>query len=425
MIINLLCKSFIAISEILLFDFYFKNIYSNFYKKQFKYIKPETYLIVFISLLFVNNIIKYIFIHIGITLFLIIILSFYHINKFDLIKKIMFYFVLTILSLFTSIIMYSFLFNVPIFSSYLNISKSFTTLTYIISNYIVYVILIIKIQRKNNSNLKYFKITCISIFTYFSMTFVIKNPIIFFTPSIARTYIFTVVISIVALICFDRMQAKYEAEKHSQEAVIQNMTKEIEFIKQLEKQQEEIREINHNLNNMLIILQSHLNNKEYDEAKEYIEKNLKIHVQSYQSLIHTGLTSIDSTINYQMSLMKEKNIEYHEEITKIMHLGNIKADDLSLMISLALDNAREACEKVEGKRHISLNIQSKQTHIIVYITNSIVPGSHPHFHKTSKEDKISHGHGVKSIHEIAKRYYGDAHYDVKDDQVILKIMLQK
>ncbi len=28
--------------------------------------------------------------------------------------------------------------------------------------------------------------------------------------------------------------------------------------------------------------------------------------------------------------MKEKNIEYHEDITKILHLGNVKADDLSL-----------------------------------------------------------------------------------------------
>ena len=54
---------------------------------------------------------------------------------------------------------------------------------------------------------------------------------------------------------------------------------------------------------------------------------------------------IDSTINHQIYQMKEQNIEYDEDITKILHLGSIVPDDLSLVLSLAFDNAREACEK--------------------------------------------------------------------------------
>ncbi|MFQ7319078.1 MAG: GHKL domain-containing protein [Massilimicrobiota timonensis] len=244
-------------------------------------------------------------------------------------------------------------------------------------------------------------------------------------PSIARTYIFTVVISIVALICFDRMQTKYETDKHNKEAIIQNMAKEEEFVQELEKQQLEIRKINHNLNHILIILQSHLKQGEYKEALEYIDKNLDIHIKAYQALTHTGMTMIDSTINHQIYQMKEQNIEYDEDITKILHLGSIVPDDLSLVLGLAFDNAREACEKVKDQRKISLKLQSKQTHIIIHITNSIPRGSHPYFHKTSKKDSVAHGYGVKGIKEIAKKYHGDVKYDVKDDCVILRIMLQK
>ena len=48
MIINLLCKAFIAILDILLLDFYLKNIYPDLYKNKFKNIKYIVYLIIFI-----------------------------------------------------------------------------------------------------------------------------------------------------------------------------------------------------------------------------------------------------------------------------------------------------------------------------------------------------------------------------------------
>ena len=270
-----------------------------------------------------------------------------------------------------------------------------------------------------------FKIQSILIFIYFSLIFIIEKPVLFFIPAIARTYIFTVVISIIALICFDRMQTKYEKDKHLQESIIQNLEKEKEFNQQREQQQKEIRKINHNLNNILIILQSHLEKEEYEEAKNYIEQNLKTHVKAYQALTHTGIAAIDGALNAHIQSIKEKGIQYDEDISKILHLGSIVPGDLALIISLALDNAKEACENIEGEKHISLKLQSKQTHVILYIENSIPEGSHPSFHKTSKKDKIAHGFGVSSIKEMAERYHGEAKYEVKHDQVILRVVLQK
>ena len=243
--------------------------------------------------------------------------------------------------------------------------------------------------------------------------------------SIGRTYIFTVMISIIALICFDRMQTKYEKDKHLQESIIQNLEKEKEFNQQREQQQKEIRKINHNLNNILIILQSHLEKEEYEEAKNYIEQNLKTHVEAYQALTHTGIAAIDGALNAHIQSIKEKDIQYDEDISKILHLGSIVPGDLALIISLALDNAKEACENIDGEKHISLKLQSKQTHVILYIENSIPEGSHPTFHKTSKKDKIAHGFGVSSIKEMAERYHGEAKYEVEHDQVILRVVLQK
>lgn len=425
MIINLLCKAFIAILDILLLDFYLKNIYPDVYKRKFKNIKYIMYLIIFICLQYIYNFTSYFLMQLFITFLLFIIYWYYSINKLDFAKGILSYsFEKIIIQIFAAFIL-TWIFNVRFYIFYTPKIFNYFILNYVFADYILYTFLLIKYRNIIFINLKYYKLLTIFILIYFSFVFIFNNPILFRTVSIARTYIFTVVISIVALICFDRMQTKYETDKHNKEAIIQNMAKEEEFVQELEKQQLEIRKINHNLNHILIILQSHLKQGEYKEALEYIDKNLDIHIKAYQALTHTGMTMIDSTINHQIYQMKEQNIEYDEDITKILHLGSIVPDDLSLVLGLAFDNAREACEKVKDQRKISLKLQSKQTHIIIHITNSIPRGSHPYFHKTSKKDSVAHGYGVKGIKEIAKKYHGDVKYDVKDDCVVLRIMLQK
>lgn len=425
MIINLLCKAFIAILNILLLDFYLKNIYPDIYREKTKKMNCIVYFFLLVALIISSNIKTNIIIYLLTLIIIVFIFCQWKIPVIEASIKLILFFITKLIIYFLTIIILCWIFDTRMSLYHFDFSSSYFILSYCIINFILYIVLSFIFKKSKNIYNIRFKILCIFMITYFSINVFLNNPILFRTASIARTYIFTVIISIVALIYFDRMQTKYETDKHAKEAMIQNMTKEEEFIKQLQNQQLEIRKINHNLNNILIILQAHLKNGEYDEAIEYIEQNLKIHVKAYQDLTHTGIPTLDSILNNQIYLMKEKNIEYHEDITKILHLGNVKADDLSLAISLALDNAREACEKVDAQRQISLSLQSKQTHVVLYITNSIPQGSHPHFHKTTKADKIAHGHGVKSIKEIARKYHGDVKYDIKDNQVILRIMLQK
>ena len=423
MIINLLCKALIAILDILLLDFYLKNIYPDLYKNKAKSIFFFFYTFIFIALLISSNIKINLIIYLLSFMTIIFILRYWKISIIYSIQKLStFFFIKIFIYIFTNIFL-SWIFNTTISFDFAHYTTLYTLLTSTLCIFISYILFSLKV--KEVYNFKRFKLFSIFLFICFSITFILKNPILFYIPVIARTYIFTVVISIVALICFDRMQTKYETDKHNKEAIIQNMAKEEEFVQELEKQQLEIRKINHNLNHILIILQSHLKQGEYKEALEYIDKNLDIHIKAYQALTHTGMTMIDSTINHQIYQMKEQNIEYDEDITKILHLGSIVPDDLSLVLGLAFDNAREACEKVKDQRKISLKLQSKQTHIIIHITNSIPRGSHPYFHKTSKKDSVAHGYGVKGIKEIAKKYHGDVKYDVKDDCVVLRIMLQK
>lgn len=425
-VFNLLCKAFIAILDILLLDFYLKNLYKDIYQKKLKWYYMYLYIsFMLLLLLIVNN--DFILLLINLITFIIAFILLYisHIPIIEILKKLLIFYLIKLIMHHITIAALSWLFSTKIFIEYLNYAVPYTIISNFTERYLVYLILIIMLKRITFREFKIFKTISLFLFISFTIVFIFKNTTLFLIPAIARTYIFTVMISIIALICFDRMQTKYEKDKHLQESIIQNLEKEKEFNQQREQQQKEIRKINHNLNNILIILQSHLEKEEYEEAKDYIEQNLKTHVKAYQALTHTGIAAIDGALNAHIQSIKEKGIQYDEDISKILHLGSIVPGDLALIISLALDNAKEACENIDGEKHISLKLQSKQTHVILYIENSIPEGSHPTFHKTSKKDKIAHGFGVSSIKEMAERYHGEAKYEVKHDQVILRVVLQK
>ena len=425
-VFNLLCKAFIAILDILLLDFYLKNLYKDIYQKKLKWYYMYLYIsFMLLLLLIVNN--DFILLLINLITFIIAFILLYisHIPIIEILKKLLIFYLIKLIMHHITIAALSWLFSTKISIEYLNYAVPYTIISNFTERYLVYLILIIMLKRITFREFKIFKTISLFLFISFTIVFIFKNTTLFLIPAIARTYIFTVMISIIALICFDRMQTKYEKDKHLQESIIQNLEKEKEFNQQREQQQKEIRKINHNLNNILIILQSHLEKEEYEEAKNYIEQNLKTHVKAYQALTHTGIAAIDGALNAHIQSIKEKGIQYDENISKILHLGSIVPGDLALIISLALDNAKEACENIDGEKHISLKLQSKQTHVILYIENSIPEGSHPTFHKTSKKDKIAHGFGVSSIKEMAERYHGEAKYEVKHDQVILRVVLQK
>ncbi|WP_129737715.1 hypothetical protein [Massilimicrobiota timonensis] len=231
-VFNLLCKAFIAILDILILDFYLKSIYPDIYYEKFKRIYFIFYIAVFfIITLFIGNNILYISAYIIIFILLFIVYSFYHINKLDFTKKLIIFFVSKIFIQIIITFIFSWLFNTLPVYTYSNYSFSYTILNSLISYYIIYSILTIYTKNKY-INIKQFKILTVFIFLGFPLILILDNPTLFKLISIARTYIFTVVISIIALICFDRMQTKYEKDKHLQESIIQNLEKEKEFNQQ-------------------------------------------------------------------------------------------------------------------------------------------------------------------------------------------------
>lgn len=96
------------------------------------------------------------------------------------------------------------------------------------------------------------------------------------------------------------------------------------------------------------------------------------------------------------------------------------------MLGNILDNAIEASEKrkKDEERVVSISTISKEGFIRIHGEN-FFDGDliyENNVRKTTKQNKLYHGFGVKSIKLIAKKYHGNVSISAKDGKFILDIL---
>lgn len=423
-IINFIINCILSVSDLFLINFFiFKSIYRNDSIK--KYLKINLCnLICFIFLIYINFSPPNLILNSLATVIILVLLLLYNqYLKVKNIKVIINYIVLKLLIHFISHITFSWIFDTQLNLFYSNYLNSYITLVLFVERYLMYSILLLHFNYLTTKILHHFKVLSIILFIYFCSVFIINNNELFYFPIVGRTFIFVMFVSIASSIFFDRYQVKHEKIEKDLAIQTQNILKEKEYIYKRISVDEKERKMRHDVRNNLDIVYGYLRDKKYEKAEDLVKELLGV-VEERDALIHTGNVSIDSVIDDKLSLAKEKNIIY-EENAKNMYYGDIEINELALLIGLALDNAIEACEKVEENRYIYFEARNKKDYLVIHITNSIIPHTKPRFYKTSKlVDKMNHGFGVEEIKDIVKRYDGDIQYDTKEDRVILRIILK-
>ena len=119
---NLLCKAFIAILDILLLDFYLKNVYPDIYHNKTIKTKYILYSFVFIGLIISSNIETDIYIYIVTFITLIFILHHWKISILDCIKNLSIFIIIRYIIFFITILFLSWIFDTRIPINYFDYS---------------------------------------------------------------------------------------------------------------------------------------------------------------------------------------------------------------------------------------------------------------------------------------------------------------
>ena len=171
--------------------------------------------------------------------------------------------------------------------------------------------------------------------------------------------------------------------------------------------QSKIHQIYHDINNSLFVISGYITFGEYEKAKEKLNEICKAIVSV--GLVITGNRIIDAMIQSKMDRARASNIFFSHQ-NKGIDLSFIDEMDICIAIGNALDNALEACLKVERKkeRYLKIIFSTEQDLFTIRIINSInqpvmINGDTI---KTTKQNKIQHGFGLKSIKDIVEKYNG-------------------
>ena len=208
---------------------------------------------------------------------------------------------------------------------------------------------------------------------------------------------------------------KSEIQKQNYEQQISSQSKHIDEILAMQKQ---IKKFRHDSSHHFTALKGFFINNQNNDGVTYIEK---INNELEKSeIIDTGNTAFDAIISAKKVLAESKNIKFALKI-QIPEKLQVDAVDLCVIFGNALDNAIEACEKIETRRTINVSAIYDDNQLICKITNAALRST-PDL-QTTKDDKENHGFGLDNIKQALSKYNHVVKIEHADNEFVLSVII--
>ncbi len=163
----------------------------------------------------------------------------------------------------------------------------------------------------------------------------------------------------------------------------------------------------HDYRNHIQTMKAYLALNETEKLKNYLDE-LDTDLNTVDTVIKTGNVMIDAILNSKISLAKSKNIKVDAKAIVPKEL-NMSEVDLSIIIGNLMDNAIEACMKVESEsdRFIRVYIDILKGQLYIYVMNSVNEQLN-RIGKTyiSTKNSRDHGFGLMRMDKVVEKHHG-------------------
>ena len=238
------------------------------------------------------------------------------------------------------------------------------------------------------------------------------------------TYILIFFICIIILILGINEEMNKLYYKWSNECMSEQLERQFKYYHKLEEINKETRAIKHDMRNHMIIIRSLAQQGELHKLEQYIAE-MENTTERLDYMVHTGHSIVDAILNDKLQIAKEKNIQMEYEVKFSKQLG---LDDMDLCVIFAnsLDNAIEACERVEASRvkRIQMKAVCDRGYLFYNIKNTAngrVEIDHKKEIPTNKKDSINHGFGLANIRKSVQKNNGNINIISKEEEFYLEI----
>ena len=183
----------------------------------------------------------------------------------------------------------------------------------------------------------------------------------------------------------------------------------LENIRSRQHSEESIRSLRHDLKNHATTIQLLIEQGDMDRAMKYLD-TLREEAAAPAGTFHTGNDLLNGILRQKLSPAMNQGINV--DVSLNFHQGEfIEPFDLCVLMGNALDNAVEACLKIDpqDRRFIRVTGGPSANCLLIRVENSCVTeisasGNMPH---TTKADTVLHGYGLRNMRRVLKRYGGN------------------
>lgn len=217
-----------------------------------------------------------------------------------------------------------------------------------------------------------------------------------------------------------------EDEKQKNMLVEQQFKLQLEHGKNMENLYGGIRSVIHDMNNHLACLRNLADAGRTEEIKKYIS-NISETINRLDFKIKTGNPVSDAVINEKCNVAKMYGIEFLCEFI-CPHEISVEPMDLCIILSNILDNAIEACQRIESSNVIkTIKIKSylKNKYLIIEVSNTkdnVLKYNDSKIIST-KPDAYKHGIGISNVEDAVKKYNGATDIIEEKNKFTINVML--
>ena len=179
----------------------------------------------------------------------------------------------------------------------------------------------------------------------------------------------------------------------------------------LKKQRDEVQNIyqtmrawRHDYHNHIQSIKAMLAMQKFAELDKYLD-TLESDLDSIDIAIRTGNVGLDAILSSKVSIARKNNIEV-DCTAKIPQVIKISDVHLCAIVGNLLDNAIEACEKLEGNRFIRSYIGLFKQQLYISVSNSTCEKRRRRLSELVTSKLGEHGFGLRRIDRIAAQYDG-------------------